>query len=149
MPVIYAFTKKAELKSWLKEQKSWMTKAEIRRMFFADTGTKISASSVSAAIEEWQMNNYVTQQDNRFCWTWGTGKERQGSTSAQARYRANHPDRVAATAKKVEGKTIKRASVRFMVDRDEGIFQWLEDNYGGSGGPEILKALRNLYGKND
>jgi hypothetical protein len=33
--------------------------------------------------------------------------------------------------------------VRFMVGRDEDVLQWLESNYGGIGGPEILQALRD------
>lgn len=65
-------------------------------------------------------------------------------TNPQARYRAAHPDRAAATLADVEARTIKRASVRFMTGRDDELYQWLKDTYGGVGGPEILKALNHL-----
>jgi hypothetical protein len=64
-------------------------------------------------------------------------------TTPAARYRATHPDRIAATNADIAARTIKRASVRLMVERDEDVLQWLEANYGGSGGPEILQSLRD------
>ena len=60
-----------------------------------------------------------------------------------ARYRATHPDRILATNQNIAARTIKRASVRFMVGRDEDVMAWLEATYGASGGPEILQALRD------
>jgi hypothetical protein len=62
------------------------------------------------------------------------------TTPAEA-YRQRHPDRVAESQKKIEAQTIKRASVRFLKGRDDDLLKWLEATYGGSGGPEILKAL--------
>ena len=70
MPVIYAYTKKAKLEAWLKRQETWMTKSEIKKKFSDETSIEISLASVSAALKEWQMNNYVTQQGKRFLWTW-------------------------------------------------------------------------------
>ena len=65
-------------------------------------------------------------------------------TNPQARYRAKHPDRAAATLADVEARTIKRPSVRFMQGRDDELYEWLEKRYGGVGGPEILQALEEL-----
>jgi hypothetical protein len=64
-------------------------------------------------------------------------------TTPAARYRQNHPDRIATTNFNIARRTIKRASVRFMVGRDEDVMAWLEATYGASGGPEILQALRD------
>ena len=38
-------------------------------------------------------------------------------SEAQARYRANQPDRALATAQDVEARTLVRSSVRFMEER--------------------------------
>ncbi len=65
-------------------------------------------------------------------------------SEAQARYRAAHPDRAAATLADVEARTIKRPSVRFMRGRDDDLYDWLEKRYGAVGGPEILAALEEL-----
>jgi hypothetical protein len=66
-------------------------------------------------------------------------------SEAQARYRAAHPDRAAATLADVEARTIKRPSVRFMRGRDDDLYDWLKANYGEEiGGPEILQALNDL-----
>lgn len=66
-------------------------------------------------------------------------------TNPQARYRAKHPDRAAATLADVEARTIKRPSVRFMRGRDDDLYDWLEANYGKDfGSPEILQALNDL-----
>ena len=64
-------------------------------------------------------------------------------TTPAARYRANHPDRIAATNADIAARTIKRISVRCMVDRDEDVLSWLEITYGASGGPQVLDALRD------
>jgi hypothetical protein len=65
-------------------------------------------------------------------------------TNPQARYRANHPDRAAATLADVEARTIKRPSVRFMKGRDDDLYDWMKKRYGAVGGPEILAALEEL-----
>lgn len=65
-------------------------------------------------------------------------------TTPAKRYRERHPDRVADAHQKLENQTIKRASVRFIQNRDNELLQWLEATYGSSGGPEILKALGDL-----
>jgi hypothetical protein len=65
-------------------------------------------------------------------------------SEAQARYRANHPDRAAATLADVEARTIKRPSVRFMRGRDDDLYDWMKKRYGAVGGPEILAALDDL-----
>ena len=62
----------------------------------------------------------------------------------QARYRANHPDRALATAQAVEARTLVRSSVRFMEGRDDDLLAWLDERYGGHGGPHILAALEEL-----
>lgn len=68
-------------------------------------------------------------------------------TTPAARYRLKHPERCAATAAAIEAKTITRASVRFMVGRDDTLLAWLEATYGGKGGTQILQALRDLRAK--
>ena len=65
-------------------------------------------------------------------------------SEAQARYRAAHPDRAAATLADVEERTIKRPSVRFMRGRDDDLYDWMKKRYGAVGGPELLKALNEL-----
>ena len=65
-------------------------------------------------------------------------------TNHQARYRARHPDRALATAQNVEARTLVRASVRFMVGRYDDLLAWLDERYGGHGGPHILAALEEL-----
>lgn len=65
------------------------------------------------------------------------------SNTSAARYRATHPNRILATNQDIAARTIKRASVRFMVNRDKDVLDWLEATYGASGGPEILQALRD------
>jgi hypothetical protein len=64
-------------------------------------------------------------------------------TTPQQKYRDRHPDRIAATNADIANRTIKRISVRLMKKRDEDVLKWLEANYGSSGGPEILQALRD------
>ena len=66
-----------------------------------------------------------------------------GKLSPAEKYRQAHPERIAATNANVAARTIKRASVRFMVGRDEDVLSWLEITYGASGGPQILAALRD------
>ena len=65
-------------------------------------------------------------------------------SEAQARYRARHPDRALATAQAVEARTLVRSSVRFMDGRDDDLLTWLDERYGGHGGPHILAALDEL-----
>ena len=62
----------------------------------------------------------------------------------QANYRARHPDRALATAQAVEARTLVRSSVRFMQGRDDALLAWLDERYGGHGGPHILAALEEL-----
>jgi hypothetical protein len=62
----------------------------------------------------------------------------------QANYRMRHPNRALATAEAVKARTLVRSSVRFMAKRDDALLAWLDECYGGHGGPEILAALNDL-----
>jgi len=62
----------------------------------------------------------------------------------QEKYRRQHPDRIAVTLQKVEAKTIKRPSVRFLSGQDDELYQWLKSQYGSVGGPQIKQALNKL-----
>lgn len=60
MPQVYAATKKGRLEEMLRQSGESFTKQEMIKAM-ADQGVMISRSSVNSAVEEWEMNNWLTK----------------------------------------------------------------------------------------
>jgi hypothetical protein len=67
MPVVYAWTKKGKLESLLRRSEVALSKKEMIQEM-KNLGVEISRSSVNSAIEEWETNNLLVKNDDKYKW---------------------------------------------------------------------------------